>query len=178
MANRSTSPRFRNLVFVASVLLLPAACQFDGRPTDPPQAEDIPILWQASGVYSHLTQRVRVVARDPAVLAQLPLTEVPVDFETQMVLVAGLGPTATNELGLRIERVWREGSTIRTQERRIHPGPELKAGVYPASPWTVIIIPRSDLNVAGYTDSVPRGAVGGTAGVERSPLPARKRSGR
>lgn len=169
------SSRFRIPAVVVGSLFLCGGCQFGGRQDNPPSAEDIPILWQASGAHSHLTRRVRVVARDPAVLAQLPLAEIPVNFETQMVLVAGLGPTATDELGVRIDRVWREGSKIRVQERRIHPGPEPKAGLSPASPWTAVIIPRSDFNVEGYTNSVPKGAVSGTAEIPPPPIPTRKR---
>lgn len=115
------------------------------------------ILWQQSGTYSRINRRVRLLVRDPATLAQLPLTEVPVDFDQQMVLVAGLGPTPTSERGIRIVRVWREGSRIRVQERVIHPGDDQASGLAPASPWTVAIIPRSDLNVQGYESRVPEG---------------------
>lgn len=122
--------------------------------------EDLPILWEKSGAYSRIRRMTRVVARDPATLAQLPVTEVPVDFDAQMVLIVGLGPTPINELGVRITRVWRDGSRIRVQERRIHPGVGSSPGFEPASPWTVAVVPRSDLNVEGFSTRVPRGTLG------------------
>ncbi len=138
------------------------------QPTDSREAgtqEDLPILWQESGTYSRITRRTHLVARDPIELAKLPITEVPVDFKTQMVLVVGLGPSPTNELAVRIARVWREGSRIRVQERRIHPGTMRSQGVEPASPWTIAVVPRSDLNVEGYVTQVPRGTLGEHAGA-------------
>lgn len=127
---------------------------------EPASGEDIPILWQKSGSHSRITRLVRVVARDQATLAQLPITEVPVDFDTQMVLIVGIGPTPADELGIRITRVWRQGSALRVQERRIHPGTEHSIGLEPGSPWTVAVVPRSDLNVEGFSTRVPPGALG------------------
>jgi hypothetical protein len=93
-------------------------------------------------------------------LAKLPIAEVPVDFKTQMVLIVGLGPSPTNELGVRIARVWHEGSRIRVQERRIHPGTLRSPAIEPASPWTIVVVPMSDLNVEGYVTRVPKGTLG------------------
>jgi len=128
--------------------------------TEASAAEDLPILWEKSGTYSRLTRPVRVVVRDPATLARLPITEVPIDFETQMALVCGLGVTPGNELGVRITRVWRQGTKIRVQERRIHPGLDHASGLDPASPWTIVIVPKSDQNVEGYVARVPKGVFG------------------
>jgi hypothetical protein len=124
---------------------------------DAAAAEDIPILWQSSGTYSRISRRARILVRDPATLAQIPVTEIPVNFDTQMVLIAGLGPTPSGEQGIRIVRVWRQGSKIHVQERAIHPGADRTAGLQPASPWTAVVIPKSDLNVDGYTTRVPEG---------------------
>ena len=133
------------------------------RPTTPADAypaEEWPILREKSGVYSRITRAVRVVARDRATLAQIPITELDVDFATEMVLIAGLGPTPGNEMGIRITRVWRAGSALRVQERQIHPGFDRAPGLSPASPWAVAVIPRSDLNVEGYTARVEPGVMG------------------
>ncbi len=151
---------------VAGTVLLAGACLMPGatsigcstqRSADrrDAAAEDIPILWQAGGTYSRIGRPVRILARDPATLAQIPLTDVPVSFDTQMVLIAGLGPTPNSEQGIRIVRVWREGSKTRVQERLLDPGGERSTGLEPASPWTVAVIPRSDLNVEGYSTRVP-----------------------
>jgi len=121
--------------------------------------EELRILWQNSGTYSRIGRTTRVVARDRATLAQIPIAEIPVDFETQMVLVIGLGPTPTNEIAVRIARVWQDGPRIRVQERRVHPGVGSSPGFEPASPWTVAVVPRSDLNVEGFATRVPPGTL-------------------
>jgi len=117
---------------------------------------EFPIAAQKSGSYSRLGRSVRIVARDAATLAQFSLGELPVDFSTQMVLVAGLGPTPSSDLGIRITRVWQQDSRVRVQETQIHPGTDEPVGLNPASPWTMAVVPRSDLNVEGYSLAVPR----------------------
>jgi hypothetical protein len=133
-------------------------CQFDHTVprTLPADRSDLPILWQASGTYSRLTRAVRLVVRDQATLAQVPLCEVPVDFSSQMVLIAGLGPTTKNNLGIAIQSVSQDKSRIRVLERQIYPGEQTATGLRPASPWTVVVIPRSDVNVEGYDARIPR----------------------
>jgi len=128
--------------------------------TDPSPGEELPILLQIRGTYSRLGRAVRILARDRATLAQVPLAEVPVDFDSQMVLIAGLGPTTSNEFGIRITRVWREGSRLCVQEQQIHPGPDRAAGLRPASPWTMAVVPKRDLNVEGYSTRVPEDLFG------------------
>lgn len=118
-------------------------------------AEDVTVLWEKSGTFSRLGRPVRILVRDQATLAQVPIAEIKVDFENEMLLVAGLGPTASSELGIRIVRVWREGSQLRVQERQTHPGLDSSSTVNPASPWTIVAIPKSDLNVRGYFTHVP-----------------------
>ena len=139
-------------------LVVPGCLFSQTRPAgETSSGEDLPIIWEASGTYSRLSRSVRIIARDRATLAQVPLAEVPVDFKTQMVLIAGLGPTASDNLGIRVKRVWREGSQIRVLERHIHPGPDEGQGLRPASPWTIAVVPRSDLNIEGYSARVPKG---------------------
>jgi len=80
-----------------------------------------------------------------------------------LVLIAGMGPTPARGAGIRIVRVWRDGSRLRVRERRIHPGLDTEASGPgdAASPWTICVVPKSDLNVEGYAAQVPRGAVRG-----------------
>jgi hypothetical protein len=121
---------------------------------------ELPILDQFSGAYSRLARPVRVVIRDRATLAQLPVTEVDVDWDRNMILLAGLGPIWQSGSGIRIVRVWKEGSVLRVEERQITGGPDETSRPQRCSPWTMVVIPRSDLNVEGYTTRVPRGAMG------------------
>ncbi len=158
--------RAATLTLFLALLAVPvmAGCVTTGSAaSQPADMADLPILWQKGGAYSRLTRQVRVVARDRATLARIPLADVPVDFDTQMVLITGLGPTPAREAGIRIVRVWRDGSRIRVRERRIHPGLEGEASGAgtAASPWTICVVPKSDLNVEGYAARVPRGAVSG-----------------
>lgn len=152
------------VLLVAGTVLWAAGCTTTGQagtmPDDRP-SEELPILWEKTGAYSRLTRPVRLVVRDRASLARVPLTEVPVDFDSQMILIAGLGRTPSSDMGIRIARVWREGSRIRVQERRIHPGfDDGPPALDPASPWTVVVVPRSDLNVEGYSAYVPADILG------------------
>ena len=127
--------------------------------------EDLPIIQHASGTYSRLVRPIRVVAHDAATLARVPVADIPVDFKTQMVLIVGLGRTPTSQVGVEIVRVWRDGSRIRVQERRSHPGAEQAPGMDPASPWALAVVPRSDLNVQGFTTDPPAELLGDHVGA-------------
>jgi hypothetical protein len=153
--------------WLLTVLLGAVGCQTTGvmDGADQLAAEEIPILWQESGTYSRLVRPVRILARDRATLAQVPLAEVPVDFDQQMVLIAGMGPTPHSGTGIRITRVWKEGRRIRVQERHIHPGLGEASGVEASSPWTIVVIPRSELNVQGYRPDVPARLLQAPAGL-------------
>lgn len=126
---------------------------------EPRVRQEVPILDQISGSYSRLTRPVRVVIRDRATLARLPLAEIEVDFDQHMILLAGLGPTFRSGAGIRIVSVRREGSRLRVQERQITGGLDEPSPPRRYSPWTMVVIPHSDLNVEGYSARVPPGAM-------------------
>lgn len=119
---------------------------------------EYPIQWQQEGTYSNINRAFRVVARDRATLAQLPIAEVPVDFDRQMVLVAALGPASTDQLAIRITRVWREKNRLHAQVQTLHPGEGKRGGLKRTSPYHIVVVPRSDLDVVGFSATVPRGA--------------------
>jgi hypothetical protein len=139
--------------------------------------DEFPIQWEEGGTYSNIARAFRVVARDRATLSQLPIAEVPVDFDRQMVLVAALGPASTDQLAIRITRVWRDGSRIRVQVQTLHPGEEKRGGVRRASPYHIVVVPRSDLGVAGFATAVPPGAfdMASTPGTPPPPGALRRR---
>lgn len=141
------------------VLICLAGCAGDPvqRVDEPAPGEDLPILWEGTGTFSRLSRPVRIVAYDRATLAQVSLAEIPVDFTRQMVLIAGMGPTFSSELGVRIARVWREGPRLRVQERRIHPGVDKPPTLERASPWCAVVVPRSELPIEGYSSRLPGG---------------------
>jgi hypothetical protein len=117
---------------------------------------ELSILAQKSGSHSHLRKKVRIVVYDRATLAQIPLPKIDVDFERQMVLIAGMGPTLRDDVGIQITRVWQEDRRIHVQERQIHPGLEARPSARPASPWTMVVVPKSKLNVMGYLPVIPK----------------------
>jgi hypothetical protein len=156
---------FAGSLLVTAMTLGSAGCTQATRSPEPPAIEELPIVWQKTGTYSRIIRGTHVVVRNELSLARLPITEVPVDFDTQMVLVVGMGPTPSNEWGVEISRVWREGSQIRVQERTIYPGTERPLGLEPASPWAVVVVPRSDLNVERFVTRVPKGTIGEPAGA-------------
>lgn len=123
----------------------------------PEDGADLPILWEASGSYSQLSRPIRLVVHDEATLAQVPITEVQVDFRTQMLLIVGMGPVMRDDVKIKITRVWREGNRIRVQEQQVYSETKVTDGVQPASPWTMVVVPKSRLNVEGYTARVPKG---------------------
>lgn len=140
---------------LALVALTGCSQQSGGAAEADEPVEELPILWERHGVYSRIQKPIRIVALDRGTLAQLPITEVEVDFKTQMVLIVGMGPTFRDDIGVRIVRVWRQGGQIQVQERQIHPGDEAGASMGQASPWSIVVVPRSDLNVAGFSARVP-----------------------
>ncbi|UCD28789.1 MAG: hypothetical protein JSV03_17210 [Planctomycetota bacterium] len=155
----------RRVLFLRGVVLLlffMAGCTNVESETLSQQAgvEEVHILWEKSGTYSRLTRSIRIVVRGHSTLAQIPLAEVDVDFDTQMLLIAGLGPTTGGGRGIRITRVWREGLQIRTQERQVNSAFNRMTVIHHCSPWTIVAIPRSDLNVEGYSGRVPKDLLG------------------
>lgn len=121
---------------------------------------ELPILREVSGTWSHISRPVRVVAYDAATLAQIPVTDVPVDFDTEMVLIAALGPTVGQDIGVRITRIWREDGRIHVRDQRLHPGLERTSTLERSSPWTVVVVPRCEAPVEGYSSYVPPGLMG------------------
>jgi hypothetical protein len=151
-------------LFAATFLVVEIGCAATA-PTPPGTTTErvFPIQWETHATYSRIARPLRLVIRDRATLAQLPLAEVPVDFDRQMVLVAALGPTASDEIAIRIARVWQEGSRIEVRVNTIHPGQDARPGTELTSPFHIVVVPTSDLPVDGFSASIPRGALRGAA---------------
>ena len=120
---------------------------------------DCPILWQASGDDLIIRKGFNLVVRDQAGLSQIPLTDVNVDFTKQMVLFATLGPVRTRGIDIQIQRVWRQGNRIHTEILILRPDNTENDRFEPHSPYHLVVVPRSDLNVAEFNTSVPKGAL-------------------
>jgi len=144
--------------------LLMLGCSAPQPPAKQPQSpppQELPILWQQVGSYGRLKVPVRLVARDAGTLAMLPLADVPVDFDKQMVLIAALGTVPGHGYAIRIARVWRQGNRILTDVRVTPPPPAPRPGpLNLTSPYHIVVVPRSDLNVEGFTTALPDGPRG------------------
>ena len=129
------------------------------------EGQELPILQTLTGAHSHETRPMRLVIRDPAALAQVPLTDVPVDFASQMLLVVTLGSVTSDQYQVGINRVWREGNKLRV-EMQVKDPPE-GSPVAMAAPYCIAVVPRCELNVAGFSADPP----GRLRSWGQSPLP-------
>jgi hypothetical protein len=119
----------------------------------PAEGEELPILNQVAGTFSHEDRPMRLVIRDQALLSQVPLVDIPVDFRTQMLLVVTLGRRLSDEYQVQINRVWRDGPVLRVDyETR---GPTADTPVVVSSPYCMAVVPRCDLNVDGFSATLP-----------------------
>jgi hypothetical protein len=119
----------------------------------PADGEELPILNQIHGAHSHESRALQLVIRSPAVLAQVPLTDVPVDFSQEMLLIVTLGRVPSDQYTVTIDRVWREGPHLRVSTTVTAPPPG--APLMMASPYCIAVVPRCDLNVAGFSAQPP-----------------------
>ena len=155
---RSEKPsRLTSLLILATGLLLPVlGCTVgEGNPVQQNlvSKESIPIIWQAAGDYSPLARANRLLIRSQADLAQLRFPTLPDRFdpETQMLLIATMNQQPTGGYHIRIARVYRQGSKIHVDLRRYFPDPQKSPSTGPTRPFHVVAIPRSDLNVVGFS---------------------------
>lgn len=114
----------------------------------------MPILRQVQGTHCHETLAMQLVIRDQATLARIPLQDLEVDFREEMLLIVTLGRVTSDQYSVRIGRVWRQKHELRvsvTVET-----PPVGAPIVMASPYCIAVIPRCDLNVAGFSPEPPR----------------------
>ena len=95
-----------------------------------------------------MTQRMQVVVRREEDLARIPLVDSPIDFEQEMALVMTLGRTVSEQQSIRITRVWRQGRQLRVAIETAAPARELV--LRESTPFCVAIVPKCELEVAGF----------------------------
>ncbi len=120
--------------------------------------QELPILRSQAGTYANFARPLRLAIRDAGTLAMVPVDVGPVDFQREMVLLAALGPTPSPEYGIRIRRVWRDGSELRARIEKRFPEADLPRRTTPANPYHLIVVPRCDRNVRGFPVKPPDGA--------------------
>lgn len=148
----------RDLLIVGLLLALPwsIGCheQRHGVRPSPAEGEELPILDQFQGTHSHETRAMQLVVRDTQTLAQIPLADVPVNFNEEMLLVVTLGQVTSDQYAVKIERVWREGGRLRVAVQT--QAPAETASVSMASPYCVAVVPRCDMNVSEFATTPPK----------------------
>lgn len=137
-----------------------AGCQGEGnnifRGDPAPEIEEYPILYKKAGKYCGAKQEMRLVVRDQAHMAFVPVGDVPVDFSQQMVLFVTLGQVYSDSYDVQIDRVWRQNREIRVGITKTYPPAGEMGYPHPSSPYCLVVVPKSDLNVEGFsTDIVP-----------------------
>jgi hypothetical protein len=122
----------------------------------PVKRQALPILRGKAGNHSGLQVPVRMVIRDRATLAQVPLPYLPIDFDKEMVLLAALGTVPTEGYAVRITGVWREQMKIRVSVQTTPPQPAKQhRKLNLCNPYHLVVVPRSNLNVEGFSTSLP-----------------------
>jgi len=119
----------------------------------PPDGAELPILRQVQGVHCHETLPMQVVVRDAATWAQIPLVDILVDFDEEMLLVVTLGRQPTEDVRVEVEQVWRDGYRLRVQTRVTQPTHALTTTI--STPFCVAVVPKCDLNVAEFSNAPP-----------------------
>jgi len=120
---------------------------------------DLPILWQTSGLHCGIRVPLRLVVRDEAHMVLLPIADVPVDFDRQMVLFVTPGLVPSSGYGVRIERVWQQGNVVKVSLRYLHPAQRVSQPFEPCTPYHLVVVPKSDLNVEGFVVEPPPDAL-------------------
>lgn len=141
---------------------------FRGDPA--PQIEEYPVLYQKAGKYCGAKREMHLVVRDQAHMSFVPVSDVPVDFNSQMVLFVTLGEVYSQAYDVRIDRVWRQDRLIRVGITRSYPPVGEMGYPHASSPYSLVVVPRSDLNVEGFSAEVALPKMEGASG----PLPAAK----
>jgi len=114
---------------------------------------EFPILRSTNGLHSHENRAMQLVIRDAATLAKVPIVDIPVDFDREMLLIVTLGRVMSDGYSVEIDRVWQEKSKVHVSTRVTQPAPNAQPTV--ATPYCIAVVPRSSLNVDGFSATVP-----------------------
>ena len=143
------------------------AALFRGDPA--PIIEEYPILYQKAGKYCGAKQEMRLVVRDQAHMAFVPVGDVPVDFSSQMVLFVTTGQVYAESYDIQIDRVWRQDQLVRVGVTKTYPQAGETGYPHPCSPYYLVVVPKSDMNVEGFATEITPPKLGGEAPILPTP---------
>lgn len=151
---RSVLSRCLRAMLLAAAALLGGCHELrDDLHVVPADGEELPILRQSHGAHCHETRAMQLVIRDTATLARVPLADVAVDFSREMLLVVTLGRVTSDQYSVNVDRVWRDGPRLRVATTVDSPPPGAKMVM--ASPYCIAVVPKCELNVAGFSPQPP-----------------------
>jgi hypothetical protein len=137
--------------------ILPAGCAEQGRGlfTGPiPIIEEFPVYYNKTGKYCGAKGPLRLVVRDQGHMAFVPVSDVPVDFDREMVLFVTMGQVYSDAYDIRIDRVWRQNQIVKVAITVTHPEPGEMGAPQPCSPYHLVVVPKSSLNVDGFVTEI------------------------
>ncbi len=130
----------------------------------PPAIEEYSVLYQKGGKYCGAKEELRLVVRDPAHMAFVPVGDVPVDFSNQMVLFVTTGQVYSEAYDVQIDRVWRQDRLVRVGITKVYPQAGEMGFPHPCSPYSLVVVPKSDCNVEGFVTEIAPPKSEGEAG--------------
>jgi hypothetical protein len=140
-------------------------CQGEGsnifRGDPAPEIEEYAVLYKKAGKYCGAKQEMRLVVRDQPHMAFVPVGDVPVDFSKQMVLFVTLGQVYSESYDVQIDRVWRQDRVVRVGITKSYPAAGEINYPHPSSPYYLVVVPKSDLNVVGFSTEITPPKMGG-----------------
>lgn len=159
---------FRRSYQLAVILAICVAgmggCVSSKRPAHDPQllsgvayGDNVPILSELAQLQTRIAKPLRIAIYDYPSLSQFPLLELDVDFSTQMVLLAAMGPASSRDCEIHIDRVWMGDHRLEVDVTEYYPESDAPRSPAIASPIHAVVIPRSELPIAGFTSRIPKG---------------------
>lgn len=124
-----------------------------------PDGAPLPVLRELYRADSPFGEQARMVIYDQRSWAQILIGDPDVDFEREMVVLAGLGPAWPREGRIQIVGVWRHGSRLRVAVEQAY-GEFVAPGDPVRSPVHAVVLPRCMLPVERFSSALPSMSTG------------------
>lgn len=124
--------------------------------TDVAYGDELPVLDELAQRQSRIAKPLRIVIYDYPSMSQFPLLDLKVDFSTQMVLLAAMGPASSMDCEIRIDRVWMGVNRLEVEVTEFYPPSDAPRSPATASPIHAVVVPRCELPITGFTSRIPK----------------------
>lgn len=119
-----------------------------------PYIQEFPVHYSKPGKYCGAKHPLRLVVRDQGHMAFVPVSDIPVDFDKEMVLFVTMGQVYSDAYDIRIDRIWQQNQIVKVGITVTHPEPGEMGAPQPCSPYYLAVVPKSDLNVEGFVTEI------------------------